>query len=118
MLKTSTTSFNSSLQNSANENRQNQDAILAKRLQQKDPEAIEEFYNKYTPALYGLICKTLYTQPVCAETLQVVIKQVLHQIGNYDPQKEKLFIWIYRIARNEASKQRNNLVIKQLFSNC
>ena len=118
MHKTPTTSFNSALQNSLNENRQNQDAILAMRLQQKDPVAIEEFYNKYTPALYGFICKTLYTQPICADTLQVVIQQVLLQIENYDPKKEKLFIWIYRIARKEASKQRNNLVIKQIFSNC
>ena len=78
--------------------------------------AFNDFYDRYAPALYGTIKKSLLNEDVSNETLVETFKLLWSRLNTYDPLKESLFIWASKIARQEINKQKIELVLKHLFS--
>lgn len=59
-------------------------------------------YDAYAPALYGMLLR-LVQDPACAENLlQEAFVKIWSNYQNYDPQRGRLFSWLFAITRNLA----------------
>lgn len=71
-------------------------------LRQKDRNAFETLYDKYSGALYGLVLKIVKEPGIAEDVLQDCFVRVFRKIHTYDPAKGRLFTWMLNIARNLA----------------
>lgn len=92
-----------------------EDYELKASIMQRDKQAIEKFYEKYGGAFYGLISKTLMSDQVSHSIMEAAFTRIVTSIDQYDPTRERLFVWAYRIVRKEASKEKVNIVLRQIF---
>lgn len=72
------------------------------RLQDGDDKVISELYDKYAPALYGVILKIVGSEAVAQDVLQDTFVKIWRNGRAYDPGKGTLFTWMLNIARNTA----------------
>lgn len=77
-------------------------SLLVQRLRQKDVTALDYLYDHYSPALLGIIKKTVNDHDMAEEVLHDVFLRVWDQVEKFDPDKATFFTWMYRIARNKA----------------
>ncbi|AGC75624.1 RNA polymerase sigma-70 factor (ECF subfamily) [Nonlabens dokdonensis] len=71
-------------------------------LQEKDERAISLIYDQYAAPLYGVILKITRNEAMASDVLQETLIKVWHKSHVYDPEKAKLFTWLFQIARNTA----------------
>lgn len=67
-----------------------------------DKKAMTLLYNNYADALYGVIKKIISDDNVAQDVLQESFVKIWRYSKKYDPNKAKLFTWLYRIAYNSA----------------
>lgn len=77
-------------------------AVLVKRLRNRDASAMDYLYDNYSEALFGIINRIVTNQEMAEDTLCEVFLKIWNQIDQYDKTKGTLFTWMYRIARNKA----------------
>ena len=75
---------------------------LARLLRLRDQPAFTYLYDSYSGALYGVIQQVVPDQHIASDILQDVFVKIWRQIEKYDPEKGRLFTWMYNIARNTA----------------
>lgn len=73
---------------------------LIELLKAKSEEGFSLLYNRYSGALFGLICKIVGNKEAGEELLQDVFVKVWHNIDKYAPEKGTLFTWLLNVARN------------------
>ncbi|WP_452221671.1 RNA polymerase sigma factor [Lacinutrix salivirga] len=72
-------------------------------LKNSDKQAISLIYEHYADALFGVIKKVINKDDDLAQdALQESLIKVWKKGKSYDPNKAKLFTWLYRIAYNTA----------------
>lgn len=59
-------------------------------------------YNNYSSALLGVIKKVVSDNDLAQDVLQESFIKVWKNAKSYNPEKAKLFTWLYRIAYNSA----------------
>jgi RNA polymerase sigma factor (sigma-70 family) len=69
-------------------------------LKTKSREAFTELYDKYSAAIFSIICKMITNTNIAEELLQDVFVKVWKNIDKYDPSKGSLFTWMLQISRN------------------
>ncbi len=75
---------------------------LVARLKQGSTSAIDQLYDKYAPALYTVIRQIVRDEELANCVLQNAFKNAMDNISAYDSQRERLLIWLFKIARNAA----------------
>lgn len=78
------------------------EAYITILLQEGEKKAIGYIYDKWADALYGLIYNICKDEAIAKDVLQDTFVKIWEKSDSYDPQKAKLFTWIYQIARNKA----------------
>ena len=73
---------------------------LCELLKTRSSNAFSQLYDRYSGALYGIICKMVQNQNVGEELLQDVFVKVWKNIDKYDASKGTLFTWLLQITRN------------------
>ncbi len=63
-------------------------------------ESFDELYDKYSPALYGIIRKIISDVPAAEDVLQDVFVKIWKNIDNYSEEKGSVFTWVLSIARH------------------
>lgn len=71
-------------------------------LKHGDQKALNLLYEHYSNALFGAIIKVTNNQELAEDALQETFIKVWRYADKYDPEKAKLFTWLFRIARNTA----------------
>lgn len=71
-------------------------------LKQRTRESFAELYDKYSPALYGIICKIINDATAAEDVLQEAFVKIWKNIDNYAEEKGALFTWVLSIARHTA----------------
>lgn len=66
----------------------------------KDQPSFEILYDHYSPRVYGLILRMTSNKELVEEIMQEVFLKLWNNIDKYDPEKSKLFTWLYQITRN------------------
>ena len=77
-------------------------AELARRLRGRDPRALGEIYDRFGPACFGLLSKTLRERTAAEDVQQQVFLEVWQRAPTFDPQRGSLLTWILTIARSRA----------------
>ncbi len=67
-----------------------------------DKTAISLLYENYADTLYGVIKKIITDDDLAQDVLQESFVKIWRYSKKYDPDKAKLFTWLYRIAYNTA----------------
>ena len=95
-----------------------QDLIqLIQHSQNGDKSAFSSLYDKFSPALYGVILKIVRQDTHVAEDcLQDTFVKIWKNISSYDAQKGSIFTWLLTIARNTALDKLSSLKSKQIHS--
>ncbi|WP_397361986.1 RNA polymerase sigma factor [Olleya sp. R77988] len=71
-------------------------------LKNGDTQAINLLYENYADALFGVIKKVISDDDLAQDVLQETLIKVWKKGKSYNPDKAKLFTWLYRIAYNSA----------------
>jgi RNA polymerase sigma-70 factor (ECF subfamily) len=69
-------------------------------LQSNDQRHFSKLYDRFSPALFGLILKWIKDKEVAENLLQDVFIKAWRSRELYDAEKGRLFTWLYRITRN------------------
>ena len=72
------------------------------RFRQGDKKAFEQLYDRYADSLYGVLLKMVNDDALAKDILQESFVKIWKNASKYDPQKAKVFTWMYQIARNTA----------------
>jgi DNA-directed RNA polymerase specialized sigma24 family protein len=78
-------------------------------LKTKSLEAFSLLYDRYAGALYGFICRTYPDTTQAEALLQEVFVRVWKGVECYDPSKERLFTWIFRITLSVCGQSQEPL---------
>ena len=78
-----------------------EDTII-KHLKNGNKIAINLLYENYADALLGVIKKVIKDNDLAQDVLQETLIKVWKKGNSYNPEKSKLFTWLYRIAYNSA----------------
>lgn len=71
----------------------------------RDKTVIALCYDKYAPALYGYILKTVLNETVAANVLSAAFLHIVKGIEDYSPAELRLFTWMLRITHWEMIRQ-------------
>lgn len=86
-------------------------------LSKGDKKVMTILYDNYSTALYGVIKKVISDDDLAQDVLQESFIKVWRKGKSYNPQKAKLFTWLYRIAYNSAIdkvRSTNNKTSKEI----
>ncbi len=76
--------------------------LLVQQLQDRQQSVVSELYDRYAPALYGIVLKIVRSEVIAEDVLQEAFIKIWNNGANYDPRKGSLFTWMLNIARNTA----------------
>ena len=78
------------------------EVLLVQRLRDRDEGAMTIFYDKYSPALYGVILRIVKKEETAEDVLQEAMVKIWHSFPSYDASKGRLFTWVMNVSRNLA----------------
>jgi RNA polymerase sigma-70 factor (ECF subfamily) len=78
------------------------DAALVSRLLQKDVNAFEQLYDKYSRIVYSLVLRIVQQAGPAEEVVQDVFLQVWRNAAQYDAARGPFLPWLLTMARNRA----------------
>jgi RNA polymerase sigma-70 factor, ECF subfamily len=73
---------------------------LVERLRNRDPEALEAAYDRYSAVVYSVFLRITRNQSAAEDLVQELFIRVWTHISSFDPSKAALSVWILSIARN------------------
>lgn len=71
-------------------------------LMEQDEKGMSLLYDYYGDTLYGVALKVTKDGDLAKDVLQESLIKVWKKIHSYNPEKAKLFTWLFRITRNTA----------------
>ena len=78
------------------------EAALLRQVSGGDAEAFDELYTRWSPMLYGLLCKILEDPREAEDALQEGFLHIWRKAGSYDARRSSPTTWAYMIFRNKA----------------
>jgi RNA polymerase sigma-70 factor (ECF subfamily) len=78
------------------------EAVLLGRVAQGDARAFDELYTRWSPMLYGLLCKILDDPREAEDALQEGFLHIWGKAGAYDARRSSPTTWAYMVFRNKA----------------
>ena len=79
--------------------KKNDTSILISLLKSRDEKTFSSFYDDYSGALYGILCKIVQDDNEAETLLQDTFIKIWKDIDDYDSSKSTLFTWALNIAR-------------------
>ena len=80
----------------------NEDLLLAIAIGRGNQQAFSKLYDKYAPALTGIISRIMGNYTATDEILQRIFQLVWNEAGSFDASKHSLFTWLIKITRQAA----------------
>jgi RNA polymerase sigma-70 factor, ECF subfamily len=78
------------------------EADLARRLKERDPQAMSDLYDRYGRLAYSLIFRIVRNGAAAEDLVQETFLRVWNRVQSFDPQKGALGPWVLTVARNRA----------------
>lgn len=75
---------------------------LVIRIKAGDKSAFAELYDKYAPALYGVVSKIVRSEEIGRDVMQDAFVKIWKHIHSFNPEKGSIFTWMLNISRNTA----------------
>ena len=95
-----------------------EDTRLVVAVQAGDQQSFSLLYDKYAPALFGIISKILDNEHLAEETLQQTFVNVWNKITRYKNSNSSFFTWLIDMARKTAFEElQSNAAKNHHYSN-
>lgn len=78
------------------------DSDLARRLQQRDPRAMADLYDRFGRLAYSLVFSIVRDTGVAEDLVQETFLRVWNRAAGFDPDRGALGPWLLAVARNRA----------------
>jgi RNA polymerase sigma-70 factor, ECF subfamily len=78
------------------------DTILTRRLQERDPQALAELYDRYGRVAYAVVFRAVHDATITEDLVQEIFLRVWTHAGSFDRRRGTLGTWITAVARNRA----------------
>ncbi len=78
------------------------DPELIRRLQQRDPQALGDLYDRYGRAVYSLVLRVVRDAGTAEDLVQETFLRVWNRVQACDPEKGSIGPWLLAVARNRA----------------
>jgi RNA polymerase sigma-70 factor, ECF subfamily len=78
------------------------EATLLQRVATGDALAFDQLYTRWSPMLFGLVCKILNDPKEAEDALQEGFLHIWHKAASYDSARSSPTTWAYMIFRNKA----------------
>jgi RNA polymerase sigma-70 factor (ECF subfamily) len=78
------------------------DPDLARRLKNRDPQAMAELYDRYGRITFALIFRVVRNEAVAEDLVQETFLRVWNRVHAFDHEKGALGPWVLAVARNRA----------------
>ncbi len=75
---------------------------LIDRLRKRDPDGLAGAYDRYAKLVYSLFLRITRNQSTAEDLVQELFLRLWNRVGEFDPDKGALGVWIVSIARNMA----------------
>jgi DNA-directed RNA polymerase specialized sigma24 family protein len=82
-------------------------------LQKKNREAYIYLYDRYAPALYGVIFKAVKNEKIAAHILERGFQKIWEQCHSLDCINQSLFIWMHSIVYKEMKATREVTIVEK-----
>lgn len=79
-----------------------EDPDLARRLKNRDPQAMAELYDRYGRIAFALIFRVVRNEAVAEDLVQETFLRVWNRVHAFDHEKGALGPWVLAVARNRA----------------
>lgn len=71
-------------------------------LRAKDRKTIDYLYDKYSKALFAVICRIITDTDIAEEVFHDAFIKITRRIDSYDETKGRLYTWMANVCRNSA----------------
>jgi len=78
------------------------DTGLVARMQQRDPNALAELYDRYGRLTFSLIVRVVHDAGIAEDLVQETFLRVWNRVHGFDAQKGSIGPWLMAVARNQA----------------
>jgi len=78
------------------------EGALVDGLRRGDKSTLGIVYERYSPALFGVIARLVNDDHLAEDILQEAFVKIWNNAGAYDENKGRLFTWMLNICRNQA----------------
>jgi RNA polymerase sigma-70 factor (ECF subfamily) len=78
------------------------DPDLVRRLQQRDPRALGELYDRYGRLAFSLILRVVRDAGIAEDLVQETFLRVWNRVGGFDAERGAIGPWLLAVARNRA----------------
>jgi RNA polymerase sigma-70 factor, ECF subfamily len=78
------------------------DRELARRLQERDPQAMAELYDEYGQIVFSLIVRIVRDEGVAEDVTEETFLRVWNRVVGFDAERGSLGAWVLTVARNRA----------------
>lgn len=89
------------------ENRNAEDDMMLD-LHSDNPENFSQLYDKFSPALFGVIIKSIGDHAIAEVMLQDIFLKAWQRRNLYDKTKGRLFTWFYGITQTTCTNYLNS----------
>jgi RNA polymerase sigma-70 factor (ECF subfamily) len=79
-----------------------EDPDLARRLKNRDPQAMSDLYDRYGRITFALIFRVVRNEAVAEDLVQETFLRVWNRVQAFDHEKGALGAWVLAVARNRA----------------
>ncbi len=79
-----------------------EDLLLVMAIRRGDQQALGRLYDKYAPAITGIISRIVYTDKLTDKILQKIFTHIWNEAALFDASRHSLFTWLLKITRQTA----------------
>lgn len=97
--------------------RTDEDQWLAVSVKQGNGQSFGILYDKYAPALLGIIKRIVNNEKLADEILKSTFVKVWDQVGGFNDSKTSLFTWLINLARQTALEETRPAQVKKPQNN-
>lgn len=90
---------------------------LVELLRQRSEDGFNQLYERYAPALYGVVNRIVKSEEAAQDVIQDAFVKIWKSFSNYDKSKGTLFTWILNVARNTAIDYTRSKHVKYQIQN-
>ena len=85
-----------------NSGRSEDDQRIVVSLKQGNQQSFAMLYDKYAPALLGIISRIVNTKELAEEILSISFVKAWNEVASFNPDRSSLFTWLLNLARQTA----------------
>ncbi len=78
------------------------DSTLIRRLQERDPKALSEVYDRYGRLVYSIIYRIVRNPSLAEDLVQETFLRIWSRAASFDAEKGAIGTWVLTVARNRA----------------